>query len=299
MQERAARAALVVAHPGHELRIHGWVERTRPLVFALTDGSGAHGRSRLDSTTTLLARVGATPGSIYGVVSDRQLYEIILARDVSWFVALASSLLDALLAAQVDIVAADALEGFSPAHDLCRHIVDAVITRAAAEGRSLQGLAFALDGAVDVEERQLTSGCVRLELSDDELARKLAAARAYEGLDQEVNELLRRHGAEPFRREVLWPADAVPFAPADPPAYERFGENRRDVGTYREVIRRREHIQPIVEALERFASRTVSSAQTIGATGVWEHAAGERSVAPAHRSRSVGPLTTGGTAGVE
>jgi hypothetical protein len=250
------RAALIVAHPGHELRIHGWLERTRPLVFVLTDGSGARGRSRLDSTTRLLARAGAELGTIYGVVSDRRLYEIILAGDVSWFVALASSLLDALLAARVDIVAADALEGFNPAHDLCRHIVDMVVTRARAEGRSRspQALAFALEAPPDVQQERLPRGCVRLELSDHELARKLAAARAYEGLDQEVQEALRRHGADAFRREVLWPADAVPFAPADPPAYERFGENRRQAGTYREVIRRRDHIQPIVEALQDFAN---------------------------------------------
>ncbi len=258
------RAALIVAHPGHELRIHGWLERTRPLVFVLTDGSGARGHSRLDSTTRLLERSGAVPGPIYGVVSDRRLYEIILAGDVSWFVTLASSLLDALLAARVDIVAADALEGFNPAHDLCRHIVDTVVTRARAAGRSVQGLAFALDASPDVQDERLPPGCVRLELSDDELARKLAAARAYEGLDQEVQEALRRHGADAFRREVLWPADAVPFAPADPPAYERFGENRRHAGTYREVIRRRDHIEPIVDALQRFANGAGRSPETIG-----------------------------------
>ena len=79
-----------------------------------------------------------------------------------------------------------------------------------------------------------------------------------------MQEALRRHGADAFRREVLWPADAVPFAPADPPAYERFGENRRHAGTYREVIRRRDHIEPIVDALQRFANGTDRSAETIG-----------------------------------
>src|SRR4030095_641561 len=29
------RAALVSAHPGHELRVHGWLEIARPLVFVL------------------------------------------------------------------------------------------------------------------------------------------------------------------------------------------------------------------------------------------------------------------------
>src|SRR5262249_34481437 len=42
------------AHPGHEVRLHGWLEMVRPEVFILTDGSGATGQSRLNATTTLL-----------------------------------------------------------------------------------------------------------------------------------------------------------------------------------------------------------------------------------------------------
>lgn len=34
----SGRAALVVAHPGHELRVYGWLEQARPRVFVLTDG---------------------------------------------------------------------------------------------------------------------------------------------------------------------------------------------------------------------------------------------------------------------
>src|SRR5439155_2029574 len=73
------RAALVVAHPGHELRVHGWLERARPLTFVLTDGSASTGRPRLDSTTVVLTRVGARPGSIYGRFSDAAFYQALLA----------------------------------------------------------------------------------------------------------------------------------------------------------------------------------------------------------------------------
>ena len=37
------KAALIVAHPGHELRVHHWMELARPLVLVLTDGSGRQG----------------------------------------------------------------------------------------------------------------------------------------------------------------------------------------------------------------------------------------------------------------
>ena len=41
-------AALVIAHPGHELRIHHWLERARPVTFVLTDGSGHTDHSRIE-----------------------------------------------------------------------------------------------------------------------------------------------------------------------------------------------------------------------------------------------------------
>lgn len=36
---RGKKAALVVAHPGHELLVHHWMETAKPLVLVLTDGS--------------------------------------------------------------------------------------------------------------------------------------------------------------------------------------------------------------------------------------------------------------------
>ena len=60
-----APAALVVAHPGHELRVHHWLERTAPVVCVLTDGSGANGRSRIGSTLGLLRLAGADAGPIF------------------------------------------------------------------------------------------------------------------------------------------------------------------------------------------------------------------------------------------
>jgi hypothetical protein len=55
----STRPALIIAHPGHELRVHHWIEKTRPLVLVLTDGSGRTTQSRLASTTRILEQAGA------------------------------------------------------------------------------------------------------------------------------------------------------------------------------------------------------------------------------------------------
>ena len=45
------RPLLFSAHPGHELRVYGWLKQTKPAVCFLTDGSGADGVSRASRTT--------------------------------------------------------------------------------------------------------------------------------------------------------------------------------------------------------------------------------------------------------
>jgi hypothetical protein len=52
--ESFGESALIIAHPGHEIRVHGWLERAKPVVYVLTDGSGRSGQSRLASTARLL-----------------------------------------------------------------------------------------------------------------------------------------------------------------------------------------------------------------------------------------------------
>ena len=83
------RTALVIGHPGHELRVHHWLERTRPVTFVLTDGSGHSDHSRIDSTTQVLAHAGARRGAIYGALTDRALYQAILRGDHTIFAQLA------------------------------------------------------------------------------------------------------------------------------------------------------------------------------------------------------------------
>src|SRR5215831_20493662 len=118
-----ARAVLVVGHPGHELRVYGWLTKVRPVVHVLTDGSGGEGTSRLASTTALLEEVGASRGSIYGRMTDREIYAAMLAGDHGCFIALAEELAVTLVNTGADLVAGDAIEGFNPSHDVCRYIV--------------------------------------------------------------------------------------------------------------------------------------------------------------------------------
>jgi hypothetical protein len=248
-------AALVVAHPGHELRVFGWLERERPEVFVLTDGSGSGGRSRVSSTLEVLRRAGARPGSLFGRFSDRELYEVILEGRIEVLTGLAGELAEALIERGVDTVAADALEGFNPSHDLCRLLADAAVALAHRRtGRAVASYSFLLEGRPDACLGN-GSGSLRLELEDGALERKLAAARSYPEMASEVARALERHGAGAFRVECLRPADPAADVEAlveEPPYYETYGERQVAAGRYPRVLRFREHFLPLARALREF-----------------------------------------------
>ena len=255
-----SRAALVVAHPGHELRVHGWLELARPTVFVLTDGSGRSGRSRLGSTTQVLARLGAEPGSIYGVLTDLMLYSAVLKGDFDFFVGLAEGLANALVRNRIQYVVGDAAEGTIMAHDVCRLVVNSAVEIA---NRSMDlrvaNFDFSVMGRPDECPEALRGSSICLHLDDEAFARKWEAARNYAEVADEAKATLEQFGIEAFRVEWFRPVAGRAECPGlteEPPAYERYGEGQVSAGHYEQVIRYRQHVLPLAEALWRFTGRT-------------------------------------------
>jgi hypothetical protein len=244
------RAALIIGHPGHELRVHRWLELARPAVYVLTDGSGHTGRSRLRSTSKVLSAAGATPGTIYGSFSDADLYSAMLSSNRAILSRVVHALADALVCSKVDYVVADALEGFNPSHDLCRYLVNAAV---ALTNIPLRNFEFLLEGSPSACPDHLKADSVRLELTEDDLTRKIAAAKSYPELREETDAALARFGAAAFRTECLRPVrdlhQGLDALDQEPPYYERYGEQQVAAGHYDRVIRYRQHIQPLVQAL--------------------------------------------------
>lgn len=246
----SGNAAVVVAHPGHELVIHHYLERHRPLYFCLTDGSGGTGQSRIASTSRLLHGVGASRGPIYGRFSDKEVYRILLDGRLDVFVDLVNELAVNLIDADIECVAGDAMEGFNPAHDLCRALVDSAadIVRART-GRVLQNYEFAVHGDPVADP---ADALIRLELDERALERKIDAAMAYREVIGEVHDALDRFGRQAFAVECLRSSSASAMLEQfeiTPPAYESIGESRVSEGRYREVVRYREHVLPVISAL--------------------------------------------------
>jgi hypothetical protein len=248
----AGRAALAIAHPGHELRVHGWMQRARPLVLVLTDGSGGKGSSRLASTERILRRTGARPGCLFGCCPDRQIYQAVLAGNTQFFLALAAELAGELIRNQIEVVVGDAAEGSILTHDLWRGVVNrAILITSQSLGRPLISLEFPLEEAQAIFAAESAAKYL-LRLSDSELREKLVAARSYRELTHEIELAIATDGEEGLRCESFFPTqirDDDTDASASP-RYELHGEQQVAAGVYSQVVRYQQHVLPILRALQ-------------------------------------------------
>jgi hypothetical protein len=300
------KTALVIAHPSHELRVHGWLQLARPHVFVMTDGAGRSGRPRLPSTTRTLSQVGAKTGSVYGRVTDLELYAAILAQNFDLFIRLADELADSFISESTEYVVGDAAEGYSSAHDICRLLINAAVEIAGLESRDYTANYDFVVIAAPEEYSREDDDAIWIHLDDEMFSRKIATAHAYDPklaadidaalrgerfqgikrfsepqiagqVDVEVTELilttirsrpeLYHHindalgGVEldAFRVECLRPVRHHGPSSAvreTPPFYEMYGEKLVAAGRYEQVIRYRDHISPLADALHEHVERS-------------------------------------------
>jgi hypothetical protein len=281
-RDKQPRAFLVIAHPGHELRVHRWLETARPEVWVLTDGSGRTGRSRVDSTTRVLQATGASSGAIYGQMTDRDLYHAMLNLNHQRFTNLVDQLAAALIREEVDCIAGDAAEGYNPAHDVCRLIINAAARLVERKiDKRIANYDFNLVRAPGDCSELLRAESLWLRLDDAAFARKLSAARNYPELQAEVDAAL--HGTpnknfpedsalhersrftygvtetNNFRVECLRPVNShlTTSFTNEKPFYEAYGERQVAAGHYTQVLRYREHVLPLAAKLDAHVERSI------------------------------------------
>lgn len=275
-----ARTLLVIAHPGHELRVHGWLEITRPEVWVITDGSGRTGCSRIDSTTRVLDATASAQGAVYGDMTDVDLYQAVLNREHARFIALVDQLAGTIIDNNIECIAGDAREGYNPAHDICRLLINAAVALVKRKtNRKLLNYDFALVSAPGDCPDELRARALFFDLDEAAFMRKISAARNYPELQAEVESALNGshaptmakdpHLAErlrtdygvthanSFRIECLRPVTANgEREDHQKPFYEEYGERQVRAGHYTDVLRYREHMLPLAAALDDYVERS-------------------------------------------
>lgn len=197
-------SALIVAHPGHEIRAYGWYEQAKPTLFVLTDGGGSSGDSRLHHSRLVAESVGAPVGPLFGSFTDREAYDAILARNPAPFLDWTKRLAEALQLLDPAFIVVDSWQMYNVAHDLVH-----VMTRVAANhagrrrGRDIRVIEFdPAPATLAGRAAPRVSEAFRVGLDDAALARKLTAARQFVSLRRELDAVVALEGLEAQRTEV-------------------------------------------------------------------------------------------------
>jgi hypothetical protein len=146
----------------------------------LTDGGGRSGEPRLERTSEVLGRAGASQGTIYGRLGDLEVYSAILNGDSDLFAGLVEELAEAFAREQIECVVGDAAEGYSVTHDICRIMIGAAVELAESRyGQRVANFDFLVVGSPDECAEELRQQAIWLHLDDLTFARKVAAALGY------------------------------------------------------------------------------------------------------------------------
>lgn len=251
------KVALILGHPGHELRIFRFLELYKPRVYVLTDGSGSAGQSRIDNTLKIISQTGAKASPVMGRYTDAQIYHLLRKRDTEALATLIEEIMADMKRYNIGALAGDAVEGYNPTHDLCRYLVNAIAGMYHNDaGDLLPNYEFLLDGPPNQCPEDLAGQAITIKLTEGDFFRKRVAAHAYPELREEVEKIYAVYGANPFLTECLWPSgplDKYKTWTTDAPYYETWGKEKLKTGKYKELISYHEHLLPMAEFLTNYS----------------------------------------------
>jgi hypothetical protein len=188
-------------------------------------------------------------------LTDKQLYSAIIDHRLDLFTAIVEEIARSLIVNHIALVAGDALEGYNPGHDICRVIINAAIKLASQRaGCKIANYDFPLTGKPDTCRDDLEQDAIFLDLDQQTFDRKIAAARRYKEIFNDVDQAFKDEGEEAFRRECLRPV-AHNASLIEPPFYERYGERQVAAGFYDRVLRYREHFLPLARAIDDYCEK--------------------------------------------
>jgi hypothetical protein len=247
----------VFSHPSHELAVLGLVKRWRPHLLYLTDGGGGE---RIRETRRGLESVGALDRAQLLGYSESSFYEGLLARDVSFFRAVAERVGEVVRRVLPARVLCDAIELYNPVHDLTLPIVRAALRAVAPAPEVLEVPIIYQRPAPAGEERYEIQALppgedgrrVSHALDAGELAAKCAARDGiYATLRAQLGPIVEDLPEERVAREVLARAEPALPGPGGERVlrYERRGAELLARGAVARVITYRDHYLPVALSL--------------------------------------------------
>lgn len=232
---------LVLAHPGHELRIHHWIELHKPVVYLLTDGSGGKMKSRTHYSKDVIHRAGGRSGAVFGEISDKDWYDSILNHRSELFINVINTIVDDIPAGHRIQIVSDAVDGYNPMHDLAWAFGQSIHNRLAHHNVVIPNLCSAAIPNVDGKTE------VSIQLDAEARKRKIASVQGYTPLADEAKRVLELDPTA-FDQETLI-SQNFDWREDHSPQWETIGKDRVASGLYQDCITYNEHVRPMLQLL--------------------------------------------------
>ena len=254
-----SKVALILGHPGHELRVFRFLEMYKPRVYVLTDGSGRHHKSRVERTLRIIEQTGASAGPVMGKFSDSEIYSIMRNGDIQPLFETMDEILEDLSDHKIDTIAGDSIEGFNPTHDLCRYMINGIVKQyELQQNKTIPNYEFYLDGPPHTCPEGMKDVSLWIKLSEEDFARKYEACKNYPEIFRDLDGLIQKYGAAPFHVECLWPVKnpgKYTTWKTDQPYYETYGQEKIATGDYEELISYETHLLPLAKKLSNYSDQ--------------------------------------------
>ena len=244
------KPALIIGHPGHELRAFKILKDLKPDVYILTDGSGQNNVSRLHQSIKLIESLGASYKNTFKPFTDKELYTIILTGNLTKIKQVKTELLKLVKDNEYNEIYGDALEGFNPTHDICRYLINGIVRNLEKSNpsKTILNYDFVLEKAPNVLSQKSNINNLFFELSPLELEMKIKASLNYPELKIEIEMAIERFGINAFSRECysrITDLKQISNWENQQPYYEEIGKKRVASGIYKNCIEFEKHMQPI------------------------------------------------------
>lgn len=187
--------ALSIAHPGHELRLHGFLEQAKPFVWILTDGSERTGNDMMWSSINCIDKAtkqGKTnfapqdksmykifkmdfPGSAQENfhVKDSQIYSEVFNGKIDFFKKYITGMVNNLIKYKIDFLVSDASEDYHLTHEVVRMISEIAIIKVGEQtGKEIRLYDFPLSKP---HNDLLSDDCIHIQLDEEAVERKIDA----------------------------------------------------------------------------------------------------------------------------
>ena len=294
------KAALSISQAGHEIALHGFLDKAKPYIFIMTDGSGKNRGSRMPwmhkyflsvyPEKTLDMYNIIVQGNLQGedrYIKGFQLYRAIILKEVAFFAHYTGTIAEGLVRHKVDYVVTEAIEGNDPLQDFCALMTEVAVKLV--EEKTGKKIAIYQYHITEKFNKNVNDDSIKIKLSDESYNAKIKAIANYHesifeefkaniGMDVDtilkmkemprgilaVEDVLKSMDAPYFKEEYLTPYQYIDFNNSDnKPAYETNAEKLVAENIPTEVIGYESHIKPLKDLLEKVALTPKDAAPAI------------------------------------